>query len=432
MSEEWLERNAVYRYKWEKGLAIFYSPIARRYVVASDNQLEAYLSDGHYADVFGMLSDYVPINRQKKVQAPADYTLLTILPNNVCNFSCSYCYSAAGRNGSYLKEEQLKAAINFFIGSKPESFSRPLTISYMGGGEPMLSWPLVKSGILYAEEQAIKRNLRLRHRIITNGSILDNSSINFLREHNIDMSVSFELLRDIQNLQRKNYDIVEKNIKHMLDSGINVQINVTITPANVGRMEETFEWLITEYNQVKNAMFEPVTGQQLFATPQEMERFYNLYTKQFVQCLRRADKEKISLTSFAYLRTIYPLERACPGELCLTADGQFTGCYCVASPRDSLFTQTRYGWIDVNNNIHFDMTRYNELKAHDVYERAECQSCKVKWNCGGGCFYQYTSYDESFRRVVCNFTRQFVEQIIYYKVEQRLPINYAYPILIKE
>ena len=432
MSKEWLDKNSVYRYKWKDGRVLFYSPIARRYVIATDKQLEAFLADNRYADVFGALTDYIPINQQKKVQVPADYTLLTVLPNNVCNFSCSYCYSAAGRNGSYLKENHLKAAIKYFIETKPYGFNRPLTISYMGGGEPMLSWSLVKKGIMFAKELSSIRQIHLRHRIITNGSVLDDSSLIFMKEHDVDVSVSFEILKDVQNRQRKNYRLVEKNIRRLLDNGINLQINVTITPTNVGRMYETLECLLSGFSQVKNAMFEPVIGQQLFTTPQEMAVFYNHYTEQFMKCIRHADKEGVSLTSFAFLRTIYPLERACPGELCLTADGQFSGCYCVSSPRDSLFEQTRYGWIDENDNVQFDNTRYYELKTHDVYERTECKTCKAKWNCGGGCFFQYASYSEPYRRAVCDFTRQFVEQAIYYKVKQRLPKKANYPILLNE
>lgn len=432
MREEWLEKHSLARYEWKGEMAIFYSPIARCYVVGTDKQLEAFLTDNQYADVFGALTDFVPISQQKKVEGPEDYTLLTVLPNNICNFTCSYCYAAAGRNGSQLKEGQLRTAIDYFIESKPDSFGRGLTVSYMGGGEPMLSWPLVKEGIVYAEEQAAKRGVRLRHRIITNGSVVDDDSVSFMREHGVEVSVSFELLRDVQELQRRNYDLVERNIRKLLEGGIYVQINVTITLANVGRMEETLERLLTDYSEVRNAMFEPVTGQQMFATPQEMGLFYRHYTEGFMRCIRRADEEGVSLTSFALLRTVFPLERACPGELCLTADGLFTGCYCVSSPRDILFGQTSYGRVDAAGRIEFNMNRYRELKSHDVYERAECRACKVKWNCGGGCFYQYASYDEAYRRVVCNYTQSFVEQMIYYKVGRRIGDKADYPVLLKE
>lgn len=432
MNVDWLEKNNIYRYVWKDGLEIFYSPIARRYVVATNEQFQNYLSRGDYKNIFTPLADYVPISQQSKVQTPADYTLLTVLPNNVCNFSCSYCYSATGRNGSYLSEMQLKAAIDFFINSKPNDFCRPLTISYMGGGEPMLSWPLVSKGILYAKEKAIAHGFRLKHRIITNGSILNEASLTFIKDNDIDVSVSFEILRDIQELQRKKFDVVDRNIRILIEKDVNIQINATITPANVNRMGEMLEHLLKNYSHIRNIMFEPVIGQHFFPSPDDMKRFYNVYTNLFIQCLYRAEKEGVSLTSFAYLRTIFPLERACPGELCITSDGQFTGCYCVSSPRETLFSQTRYGWIDKCDHVHFDMESYKKLKSHNVYERAECKSCVVKWNCGGGCYYQYASYDDLYRQEVCSFTRSFFRQLLKYKIETRLPVNVNYPILLKE
>ena len=198
-------------------------------------------------------------------------------------------------------------------------------------------------------------------------------------------------------------------------------------------MTEMINVLHDNYPQVKNVMFEPVTGQELFSSALEMREFYDTYVDQFLSCLRLTDTLGLALTSFAYLRTIFPLERACPGELCITADGYFTGCYCVSSPKERLFSQTCYGRVD-HDNVVFDMERYQALKAHDVYERGECQDCEVKWNCGGGCYYQFASYSDSYRSEVCRFTKQFVENLVRYKVECRLSHGMAgdEPILLNE
>lgn len=431
--KEWLHQHKIMYYPMGGDKWIFYSPIARRYAVASVDQLQNFISHGKYPDVFGRLIDYVPIHQQTKVRSPQDYTLLTVLPNNVCNFTCSYCYSAHGRGTSRLEWDQLKVAIDFFMDSKPQGFNRQLTISYMGGGEPMLSWEVVKKGIIYAERRAGERGLKLQYRIITNGSILNDEILEFLSEHQVAVSVSFEVLPEIQDKQRGSFSLVSAHILRLIQRGIDVQINSTITPDNVARMTEMINVLHDNYPQVKNVMFEPVTGQELFSSTLEMRQFYDTYVDQFLSCLRLADTFGLALTSFAYLRTIFPLERACPGELCITADGYFTGCYCVSSPKERLFSQTCYGRVD-HDNVVFDMERYQALKAHDVYERGECQDCEVKWNCGGGCYYQFASYSDSYRSEVCRFTKLFVETLVRYKVEYRLSHKMAgdEPILLNE
>ena len=309
----WTNDKNINRYN-HHGLNVFHSPIARKYLVATDEQIKAYNQSGKYAELFEALTHYTPVGQQRKVHTPSDYILLTVLPNNICNFSCSYCYSAAGRNNTELALDKLLVAIDYFLESKPQGFNRTLTISYMGGGEPLLSWPLVSKGIVYAIEKAKSLNLKLQHRIITNGSILNEEQIDFLQKYKIDMSVSFEIIREIQDIQRKNYDLVCKNIKRLIDSGIIVQINSTITPLNVGRMIEMLNLLHSEFPTIRNAMFEPVTSSDVLSTPEEMNHFYNHYISQFIASLKLADSYHIDLTSFAYLRTIYPLERACSGE----------------------------------------------------------------------------------------------------------------------
>lgn len=416
---DWLQDNNIYKYHYDDDKIILYSPIARKYALVTEEHLSAFLTSGLYSDIMEKLADYVPLNLQKKVCNPSDYVLLTVLPNNVCNFSCSYCYSAQARNGARLSFEKLKVAIDYFFDSKSMDDKRPLTISFMGGGEPMLSWKCVRQAVTYSRNKADMLGRDLRLRIITNGSILDDEIIDFIVEKKVDMSVSFEIIKEIQNIQRKNYELVSANIKRMIEAGIDVQINSTITAANVDLMSEMVEIIHLNYPQISNVMFEPVVGEVLFETPDDMADFYDKYIDSFVSSRKLADNYGISITSFAYLRTVFPLERACPGEFCITAEGDITGCYCVSTKNDSLFCKTKYGSV-VDDEIKFNMENYHNLMNVNVHEKDICDSCKVKWNCGGGCFHQFSLYSEPYQKVVCDFTRNFIEQLVKYKVSKNL------------
>jgi sulfatase maturation enzyme AslB (radical SAM superfamily) len=127
-------------------LFLLYSPIARK-AVWVDNDTAQKIKMGlplseQAQGIIDELIDFIPLKKQtQKVKQVEDYPLLTVLPNQKCNLSCSYCYSAKGRSNIELDRQKLKNAIDFFIDSKKED--KALAISYMGGGEPMLSWPLV-------------------------------------------------------------------------------------------------------------------------------------------------------------------------------------------------------------------------------------------------------------------------------------------------
>lgn len=418
MIMNWFEKNDIYFYDWN-GHIILYSPISRKYVVADRSHIDDFLNNGKFSEIFSVLADYVPIEKQHRVRKPGDYTLLTVLPNNTCNFNCSYCYSAAGRNGSVLSIDKLKTAIDYFFDSKPSDFKKGLTISFMGGGEPFLSWQTLEDGIIHAEEKALEKSLKTNIRIITNGSILDESKIEFIKRHEVEISVSFEILEHIQNSQRKNYSLVRENIKRLISNNIPVQLNATVTPANVLLIEEMMQRIVHDFPEIRNAMFEPVTAEELFAAPHDLHNFYNAYIDGFIKARTLGDRHKVELTSFAYLRTVFPLVRACPGELCITADGDFTGCYCVATDREALFDKTKYGTVK-DGSVFFDMEKYNSLICNDVHTKDKCRDCIVKWNCGGGCFHQFHTYHDEYLDEVCVFTRNFVEAIVKYKVNKQM------------
>lgn len=414
----WFEKNDIYTYA-DDGYVILYSPIARKYAVATQEQVDGFLERGSHAEVFKPLADYIPLEKQHKVRHPEDYTLLTVLPNNACNFNCSYCYSAGGRNQSVIDIDKLCRGIDYFIDSKPADFTKPLTISYMGGGEPLLSWEHVSRSIGYAETKASSKKLRLHFRIITNGSILNEQIIQFLKEKKVEVSVSFEILEEIQNLQRKHYDLVRRNLRALIDAGIPVQVNSTITPSNVDRMSEMLDVLMKDFPEVESAMFEPVTAQGLFPTPKDMADFYDEYIKGFIDIRSKGDRMGVDIISFSYLRTIFPLDRTCPGEYCLTADGFITGCYCVATDREPLFRHTCYGAVN-DKEVNFDMEQFERLLSHNVYSKDKCRDCKVKWNCGGGCFHLFNSYNPEYQDEVCRFTNDFIEALVIYKVRKQL------------
>lgn len=357
------------------------------------------------------------LQHSNHVHKPSDYTLLTVLPNNVCNFQCSYCYAAGGRNGSYLPLGKLKAIIDYFFHPSDDEEHRPSshnsrTISYMGGGEPLLSWDTVSSAILYAEEKALQKGISLYQRVISNGSLISDEHIDFFKSHNIQLAVSTEIIKEVQESQRGTFAPVDQSIQSLLAASVPLELNATITPANVEQQEEMVEIIASRYKGVRAAMFEPVTGQELFNTPGDMDRFYERYIKHFFAARAIGKSNGIEILSFQYLRCQYPLDRACAGELCITADGNLTGCYCVGSPKERLFDKTCYGKVEDDLSITIDIGKYNELMSYNLYAKSECKDCIAKWHCGGGCFHQMNLYDEPYREVVCRFTRHFFETYI--------------------
>ena len=97
---------------------VLLAPLARRQTVVKTAWLDAVKDLAEPPAEMRPLTDYIPFGDRPHVSAPDDYTLLTVLPNNRCNFDCSYCYSAGSRNTAEIEPDVLRTAIDYFIDTK--------------------------------------------------------------------------------------------------------------------------------------------------------------------------------------------------------------------------------------------------------------------------------------------------------------------------
>lgn len=145
-------------------LELIYAPIADAMLLVSHPEADALEQaieqpgDPELSDVVETLLGGIPAGqRDHKVTHVDQFLLMYVLPNYTCNFSCSYCFSAKGRSGKALDKAHLKDALDYFIDSKRVT-SKRLAISYLGGGEPTLSWDVVKFGLEYASSMCCVRS----------------------------------------------------------------------------------------------------------------------------------------------------------------------------------------------------------------------------------------------------------------------------------
>src|SRR5512133_3016881 len=136
-----------------------------------------------------------------KVTSPGDYSTLSLLLNYKCNFSCSYCYSAKGRSTQEISIPSVKPMLDYFIDGKRLE-KRELTIFISGGGEPLLSWDTLKFTLEYSDKLALEQGFKMKYLLMTNGSLLSDPMIECLEKHKVNVCISFEILEEIQDLQR--------------------------------------------------------------------------------------------------------------------------------------------------------------------------------------------------------------------------------------
>lgn len=345
----------------------------------------------------------VPVHYLPKT--PHDLYQVDILCNYTCNFKCIYCYSAAGRSSQQISFEQIKIVIDYLFcsGKKQEN---PYIINFSGGGEPLLSFDLIRQTVEYIEEVNRGKDYRYDIGLVTNGSLITPQIVDYLQRKQINMAVSFEILQRLQDKERGSYERVAANLDMMLARDYPFGIRTTFTPESVSSMCEMIEEVARRFPKLKKVVFDVVLSPALFPTPESLEAYYDTFLEEFYKAKSLAAQNGIVLESVAVETLSMVRDRTCEGKIVLTPMGTISSCARVSSPKERLYDDYVYGEV-ADGQLQFDQQRFEHIISQsNIYSEPMCADCYAKWNCGGGCRLFHHSFDERFEQVRCNFARK--------------------------
>lgn len=427
-----LLRNNIYKLplREEYGrddLFLLYAPVAGNMSIATEEeckQLETAIGqhpnvpDDMRETVEAFVGGVPAANRDSKVNNVNEFLLMYVLPNYICNFSCSYCFSAQGRSNKSLKREHLKAALEWFVDPERVS-SRRLAISYLGGGEPTLSWDLLKFGLEYGGMLAERGGFELMTTIVTNGSRITEEMVEVFDRYNVRVRVSFEILEPVQNMQRGQYDRVAAGIDMLSRCSNPPMVRSMITPDNVELMPAMIEELHRRFPRVSAALFDPITSRETFCDVAATKEFYDKYYDNFLAARALAASYGIDLACAPLRNLNMVVERFCTGEFCLTPEGTVTVCHQISSPNEESYGECVYARVDDENRLIVDNDKFRRLAADNtIYTNPKCADCFIKWNCGGGCMMRNNQYSPEILDVICDFTRRFSKRLLLERLEE--------------
>lgn len=373
------------------------------------------LSDATGAESDPLQAMFAEEKRQQWLRfniTPEDCLNLTILPNHRCNFNCTYCYSAGGRSAAELKAAQVVSLAAWALKQCAQK-KKPCRIVYLGGGEPLLSWETVRESILQIEACNSEYHVPLELSVSTNGSLLTADKIEFLRDHNVHVQVSFEVLEDVQNAQRGHFRLVHANIQSAIAAGLIPGIHSVITEMNVERMEEVVRTAHEQYPSLKKLGMEPVVDAQLLADARTAEHFYQRFYAGYIKAEKLCREYGIELLTacskaLQTVRTHY-----CAGQITLTPLGTFSSCEAISNPAESGYREAVFGRLNDNGEPEFDMQSFRRYHPEKPgFERNECNSCWARWNCGGGCNHKRRTLSDEVFAEYCRLNRRLMEHFL--------------------
>lgn len=397
---------------------IAYLPIQKFATECSFNEIEEacqILSGNEDANFNGnRITCHLSDEKQKIFFVPRtvdEITHMAILPNSKCNFSCSYCYSAYGRNGKELKLESLKAALEYFLDKERIPHKR-LTMSILGGGEPMLSWSMLRQALDYAFELSERRHQALPVCIVSNGSVVTDDFIEYCLLHDIKVNISFDILEDVQNNQRGHYKKVVDNINHLTDRGISVAFYTVVTNENVERISEMINHMRKITPNVKKVSFKSLISNDYFISTEKRTEYYYRFIDNIFSVKPLANSLGIEISSPFSDSVLCLTDRFCPGKFVVGAENTISICHCVSSHKDVLFNSQTYAEVNQEGKVVFNKQKFSDILSHDQNFYKSCTSCEARWHCAGGCYTDMSTIGDEDRKVYCKAMKYFLKRYL--------------------
>lgn len=336
---------------------------------------------------------------------------LYIIPNRRCNFHCAYCYAAGTRDGSQIEENTLDVLLEGIYRAKKEGSS--IRIVFMGGGEPLLSLKLLERGVRKARRLEKERGVRTALGLVTNGALLTKSVEEILLEGQVDVDVSFEVLKDVQEAQRGEYMSVAENV-HRASQRLPIVIRTVATEINVRRLEETAFECVRKYPNVLAWRCDPAIGITGGA-------FFRAYTRHFIGALHAAEKGswKLRVENIATRCLKRPSALFCSNLWVAGPTGKIVSCPCDDGTDHGLVGWVNSGGIEIR-----DITLNASLDQF-VHDSSKCDRCFLRWNCAGGCPARRRCSDSSSWAGMCRSHRAVASWVLAKLAEKSWGVDWA-------
>lgn len=155
---------------------------------------------------------------------------VSLILTHRCNLACGYCYA-----GEHHRTDMDPEVLERAVGLLGADGSERAQLGFFGG-EPFLGFEAMKRAVELAEQQASARGQRLVLQVTTNGSVLTDEHVRFMKEHQMHVTVSIDGVREAHDHNRPrsggkgSFDQVRAGLRRLLDAGVKCDAMMVITP----------------------------------------------------------------------------------------------------------------------------------------------------------------------------------------------------------
>lgn len=175
--------------------------------------------------------------RQLEHRFSTPRTRLELALAESCNLACTYCYCSAVRdmpNRGLMSEEVAREAIDWLFEASDDEPELAITLF---GGEPLTNKATFQFVMDYSDALAKDRGKVIRYSMTTNGTLLDDMVIHYIKKHNFGLMVSLDGPPEIHDAQcptqggGPSFEMATKGIKKLMRRRRRVTVRCTVTNA---------------------------------------------------------------------------------------------------------------------------------------------------------------------------------------------------------
>lgn len=342
----------------------------------------------------GVLRAERPLPRRPLVGEARGFapTRASLFLTGACNLRCVYCHAAGGERSLTLEPQAAHDVVRMLIEHARAQAADRIGLSFHGGGEPTVVFPLLRAVSEAARADAARAGLGLELSLGTNG-VMPRATAEWLAAHLTSATVSLDGPAPLHDRQRPGSDgggshqAVLGTLACFDARGLDYGLRATITEDGVDRMPEIVAHLC-EVSRARWIKLEPLFAQGRAARhrmePPDPRRFVAGFWEARALAARAG-----RCLAYSGLRLDVTTDRFCAAaghSFCLTPDHHLTTCYEVTDERDPRAELFFFGRYDPERRrFDVDPGRLERLGQLTLLAAEDCRRCFARWHCAGDC-----------------------------------------------
>lgn len=345
----------------------------------------------------------------KKIYKPSPQLLILALTGK-CNLDCIYCY-ASEQSCCTMSDDILGLSLDYIHKGQKGS------IIQFTGGEPLLAWSQLVKAVFLMREKDIPCQFQLQ----TNGILLDELKVSFIKEHHIAVGISIDGPPIINHLSRPFKNQTDstlatlQGIQLLKDANIEIGLTVVISPMNVKKLYKVIElaYYLGNVKQIGFNLMRPQGRGKIVKTINEdalveglqlMLKYRERWEKLTGKKIRLAQMDKIYKLQQGYkpFSHCYALHKA---GIYVDPKGYLYSCASLSGQRKYQIGHVRTG---------IDLVKEAQLISDLQPVVRKCEYCSALSYCGGAC-YSRANEEGLVNPLECAMKRVFIEHYEMYK-----------------